>query len=62
MVNNQVTNSKAKDKNRALFWEYKIAQHNYKIQNNGGIVSDDDELERKEIKQYLDRHCKKIGP
>lgn len=41
-----------------MFWEYKIAQHNYKIQNSGGVTSEEDDMERKEIKQYLDRHCK----
>jgi hypothetical protein len=41
---------------RAMWWELKINNHNNRILKSGGIMSEDDQIEKDQIQGYLDKH------
>lgn len=41
---------------RAMWWELKINNHNNKLAQNGGVMTNDDADEKEQIQGYLDKH------
>jgi predicted DNA repair protein MutK len=41
---------------KAMWWELKINNHNNRVLQSGGVMSDEDEAEKEVIQGYLDNH------